>query len=359
MRFVMFYHSLVSDWNHGNAHFLRGVANELIRRGNHVRIYEPDNGWSYRNLVSQHGDQPLRDFEDVYPELRSLKYNSDFLDLDQALDGADVVMVHEWNPSQFIAKLGQHRKHSRYRLYFHDTHHRCVTSPDSMGLEFLRDYDGVLTFGESLRRLYEEKDCNSRVWVWHEAADTHVFQPLERIAKCGDLVWIGNWGDEERTRELRDFLFAPVQQLELSARVYGVRYPAHALAELAKSAIPYSGWTANFRVPQIFAGFDMTVHIPRRPYREGLPGVPTIRVFEALACGIPLVCAPWDDSEHLFEPGKDYLVAQDTAEMTSMLKELKTNPALRADLSAHGLATIQARHTCRHRVDQLLEIVEQ
>jgi spore maturation protein CgeB len=40
-----------------------------------------------------------------------------------------------------------------------------------------------------------------------------------------------------------------------------------------------------------------------------LPGIPTIRVFEALACGIPLVSAPWDDSEHLFRPGEDFLVA--------------------------------------------------
>jgi hypothetical protein len=45
MRVVLFYHSLVSDWNHGNAHFLRGVASELIARGHEVAIYEPADGW--------------------------------------------------------------------------------------------------------------------------------------------------------------------------------------------------------------------------------------------------------------------------------------------------------------------------
>ena len=46
----MFYHSLLSDWNHGNAHFLRGVARELQARGHRVEIYEPFNGWSLANI---------------------------------------------------------------------------------------------------------------------------------------------------------------------------------------------------------------------------------------------------------------------------------------------------------------------
>ena len=56
MKIVLFYHSLVSDWNHGNAHFLRGVATELIDRGHDVHIYEPANSWSRENLVAEYGD---------------------------------------------------------------------------------------------------------------------------------------------------------------------------------------------------------------------------------------------------------------------------------------------------------------
>ena len=102
----------------------------------------------------------------------------------------------------------------------------------------------------------------------------------------------------------------------------------------------------------------MTVHVPRRFYVQSLPGIPTIRVFEALACGIPLVSAPWDDAEHLFHPGQDYLTASDGAGMTRHLAALRADPALRATLAAHGLATIQARHTCAHRVDELLAILD-
>ena len=100
----------------------------------------------------------------------------------------------------------------------------------------------------------------------------------------------------------------------------------------------------------------MTVHIPRRPYARALPGIPTIRVFEALACGIPLVSAPWDDCEGLFHPGDDYLVAADGAAMRSHLAALPADPDLAETLAARGRATIAARHSCDHRLDELLAI---
>src|SRR5947207_3916467 len=67
VKIVMFYHTLVSDWNHGNAHFLRGIATELISRGHEVVVYEPSNSWSYENLVAEHGQKPIRKFHAVYP----------------------------------------------------------------------------------------------------------------------------------------------------------------------------------------------------------------------------------------------------------------------------------------------------
>src|SRR5205823_11826075 len=95
---------------------------------------------------------------------------------------------------------------------------------------------------------------------------------------------------------------------------------------------------------------------PRRPYVRALPGIPTIRPFEALACGIPLVSAPWDDVENLFSPGKDFLVARNGLEMTAHLRHLMNDSALRTDLARHGLETIRARHTCSHRVNELFSI---
>ncbi|HEV2294272.1 MAG TPA: glycosyltransferase [Tepidisphaeraceae bacterium] len=358
MRIVLFYHSLVSDWNHGNAHFLRGVVSELLLRGHDVTVYEPANGWSRSNLVAEHGEAPLDQFGDAYPGLKSVAYDLDLLNVDKALNGADLVLVHEWNDPALVVRIGLHRAAAGgFQLIFHDTHHRGVTDPESMARYDLSHYDGVLAFGEVLRRLYLANGWTKRAWTWHEAADTRVFRPIASDRRDGDLVWIGNWGDDERTAELHEFLLEPVRSLGLRARVHGVRYPDHAKRSLREAGIAYGGWLPNFDAPQLFARYAMTVHVPRRPYVRALPGIPTIRVFEALACGIPLICSPWDDAEDLFTPGKDYLVARNGADMKRQMRRVLDDPDFARQLAAHAHHTILSRHTCAHRADELFNIV--
>jgi spore maturation protein CgeB len=360
VRVVIFCHSLLSDWNHGNAHFLRGIVWELQARGHGVSVYEPRASWSLENLLREHGEAALEGFHAAYPGLRSTRYYPETLDLDEALREADLVLVHEWNDPELVRRVGEHRaKRAGYRLLFHDTHHRSVTDPGAMAAYDLSHYDGVLAFGNVVRDLYRRRGWAEKVWTWHEAADTRVFRPLRGVQQEGDLVWIGNWGDEERTAELHEFLIGPVKALGLKARVHGVRYPEHALAALREAGIEYGGWLPNTRVPEVFARFRVTVHVPRRPYTEALPGIPTIRPFEALACGIPLVCSPWEDSEGLFTPGEDFLAARNGEEMTRHLRSLLADEERRRALAEHGRQTVLARHTCRHRVDELLGIYEE
>jgi spore maturation protein CgeB len=357
VKIVGFYHSLISDWNHGNAHFLRGIVGELLARGHEVRVFEPVDAWSVANLMRDHGAAPLAAFRAAYPGLHSERYDAT-LDLDRALDGADAVLVHEWNDPALVARIGRHRaKGGRYALLFHDTHHRSVTAPHEIARYDLRDYDGVLAFGGVIRELYRAHGWAARAWTWHEAADLRVFGPRPEIAREADLVWIGNWGDDERTAELHAMLIEPVRALGLHARVHGVRYPVAAQRALASAGIAYAGWLANFEVPAAFARHAVTVHVPRRPYVEALRGIPTIRMFEALACGIPLVSAPWHDDEALFTAGEDYLVARDSQEMRRSLQAILHDRVLATELARRGRATIAGRHTCAHRVDELFTIL--
>jgi spore maturation protein CgeB len=358
VRVVMCYHSLVSDWNHGNAHFLRGMVTELLARGHEVEVLEPEDAWSREHLVRQYGERAITEFHRAYPRLSSRRYRLNTLDLDRELEGADVVLVHEWNAPGLVEAVGRHRAlMGGYRLLFHDTHHRSLTGRDTIAAYRLEHYDGVLAFGEVIRQRYLAEGWADRVWTWHEAADVRVFHPLPSLLTDGEIVWIGNWGDEERTAELERFLIGPVETLRLRARAYGVRYPAAALTRLSKAAIHYAGWLPNHRVPEVFARFRATLHIPRRPYVEALPGIPTIRVFEALACGIPLICSPWEDAEHLFSPGEDYLIARNGSEMQEHIAHLLSDPEAARRMAARGRKTIEARHTCGHRLDQLLGIV--
>jgi spore maturation protein CgeB len=356
VRIVYFTHSLASCWNHGNAHFLRGVLRALVARGHEVRAFEPEGGWSLANLLADHGEAGLDAGRAAYPELRAQAYGAGF-DAAEASADADLVLVHEWNDPALVAALGRARaRGARFTLLFHDTHHRAVSDPAAIHAFDLDGYDGVLAFGETLAAVYRRWGWGTRAFVWHEAADVTVFRPPETPGPRAGLVWIGNWGDGERTEELETFLMRPAAEASLALDIYGVRYPAEALAMLARHGARYRGWLANARAPEVFARHLATVHVPRRYYVEELPGIPTIRVFEALACGIPLVSAPWRDSESLFHPGEDYLVARTGDEMTRHLKRLRDDPDLRSELVARGLAQVRARHTCGHRADELLAI---
>ncbi len=354
MRIAYFTHSLRSCWNHGNAHFLRGVLSELVARGHQVDAFEPEAPWSLTNLLADHGEQALDAFARAYPELKSRTYSRPEEGAARAAD-ADLVIVHEWNEPALVAALGRLRaRGGRFTLLFHDTHHRAVSEPEEMRAYDLEHYDGVLAFGETIAEIYRRWGWGRRAFVWHEAADLRRFKPPTMDAGREGLIWIGNWGDGERSEELVEFLLEPARDAGLPLDIYGVRYPNRARRTLAQHGARYHGWIANADAPAAFARSIATVHVPRRFYSQLLPGIPTIRVFEALACGIPLVSAPWDDSDGLFRVGQDFLMVSSGDEMTRALERLKNEPELRAALAASGLETIRKRHSCAHRVDELL-----
>jgi spore maturation protein CgeB len=370
MHFVVFCHSLTSDWGHGHAHFLRGLVSELQATGHTVDVYEPEDGWSRRNLLADQGQPALVAFATRFPKLHSRRYRPGGPDLDRALAGADVVLVHEWTDAALVAAIAAHHaKHDHYRLLYHDTHHRAVSNRAAWDALALEGYDAALVAGRSLADVYARRASIRRVYVWHEAADTRVFYRgargarLEPMSALGphvsDLVWIGDWGEDERAAELEEFLLGPIRDLGLDAAVFGVRYPPHALVALQRAGAAYRGYLPNHAAPAAFSRARLTVHVPRRVYATALPGIPTIRPFEALACGIPLVSGPWDDVERLFEPGRDFLVARSGAEMREHISTLLYDPARARALADHGYATVLARHTCAHRVAELVEILRE
>jgi spore maturation protein CgeB len=357
MKAVFFYHAFSSCWNNGNAHFLRGVTRELARLGHDVMVCEPRDGWSRVNALQDGGEPILLEAASLVPGVRVHTYQG-LSDLDEILQGVDFVLVHEWNPPELIARIGRSRAAGAdFTLLFHDTHHRAITAPQELAAFDLNGFDGVLAFGEVLREIYVKRGWARRAFTWHEAADTELYRPMPEVEKGCDVVWIGNWGDNERSRELNEFLVRPISELRLSCRIYGVRYPEDVLQAIKASGIEYGGWLPNHRAPPAFARARATVHVPRGPYARQLPGIPTIRIFEALACGIPLVSAPWSDDEGLF-PAGCYLRVSSGQGMKSALLALFSDPEMASAISEEGLRAVLARHTCRHRALELVEIVD-
>jgi spore maturation protein CgeB len=357
MRLALFSHSLLSDWNHGSSHFLRGVATELTLGGHELRAFEPSDAWSVHGLVTEQGTWPLAAMRRAYPQLSPRPFDLATFDFDRALDGIDVVVVNEQSDVRLVKKLGAMRlSGAPFRLLFHDTGRR-----EAADLERdLAGYDGVLAAGRALADLYVDRSWIERVWVWHEAVDARLFRPPPERAereRARTLVFVGNWGDEAYTQRMREFVIEPASELGIGSTFYGARYPDHARKALADSGARYEGWLPNFRVPDAFARHRMTFHVPRRAGADSLPGAPGVGIFEALACGIPLVSAPWDDCEGLLRSGRDYLPAWSGAAVKRQLALLVSDARFARDLAAQGRRTVLARHTCAHRANELMGIL--
>jgi spore maturation protein CgeB len=118
----------------------------------------------------------------------------------------------------------------------------------------------------------------------------------------------------------------------------------------------FCGSTAQHRAAELLARHRLTVYLPHRKETEALPDAPASHFFDALACGTPLISAPWEDRDELFRPEQDYLLARDCGEMREAMQAILEFPEFAAQLRESGLETIRARHTCSHRADELLAI---
>ena len=242
-----------------------------------------------------------------------------------------MVIVHEWNEPWLVARIGRARRRGgRFTLLFHDTHHRAVSDPDAIRAFDLDGYDGVLAFGETLSEVYRRWGWGDRVFIWHEAADTRLFQPPAEETRREGLVWIGNWGDDERSAELESFLLRPARTVGLPLDIYGVRYPEHALDALRRYGARYRGWLPNARAPEVFAAISRPCTCRAASTSKCCPASrpsASSRRWPAASRSSRRLGATRRDCS---APGEDYLVAHDEAAMERHLAALRDDPALRA-----------------------------
>ena len=169
-----------------------------------------------------------------------------------------------WTEPAIAEAILSFKKRFAFRALFHDTHHRAYTNASEI-LHFpLHLFDGVLAFGEPIRRIYVEGFGVPHAWTFHEAADVTHFRPMESDREF-DLLWIGNWGDEERTQELKEFFISPMAELRACHAVaYGVRYSDDGRRALAQAGIEYFGYLPSLMAPQAYARAALSLHVPRR-----------------------------------------------------------------------------------------------
>ncbi|MDQ6671548.1 MAG: glycosyltransferase, partial [Chloroflexota bacterium] len=268
-----------------------------------------------------------------------------------------VVLVNEWNTPDVIRTIGRVCRELGVTAVFHDTHYRVVLDSDYRRRLGLEQFEHILAFSPSVAERYRALGFDN-VSVLHEAADTTVFSPVD-VARTTDVVFVGNYGDGDRSEELEAYVFEPRRRLpDLRYTIYGVRYPDHVMSRLNNGLdISYRGWLPNVDVAAVYSSARVVLHVPRRQYVELLPGTPTIRVFEALASRACLISLPWEDTDGLFSAGSDFAVAHSPDQMRELIDWVCRDDGARQRLADHGYQTIQARHTCGHRASQLLVLL--
>ena len=331
MKIVYFTHSLASCWNHGNAHFLRGVLRELSARGHEVRALEPE-ALEPRQSARRSRRGRAGACRAAYPELSS----------------------HTVRPCRRSGSARRRcRPRHRPRMERAGAGRRARrAAPAGRSVSPCCSTTRITARSASPRRC-APSTCPAMTACWRSArrwrrsiaagAGATACGPGTRrpTPACSTRRQRRRAGGPRLDRQLgRRRAHARDRGLPVRPAARGRSAARHLRRPLSRRGAGDAG-SATARA--ITAGRPTrarrrssralaTVHVPRRYYATILPGIPTIRVFEALACGIPLVSAPWDDAEQLFRPGEDYLVAADGAEMTAHLRSVagRSGPARRA-----------------------------
>jgi hypothetical protein len=317
----------------------------------------PEDAWSREQLVSEQGPGAGDAWRTFYPELSVTRVAKAFA-IEEALDGVDLVIVHEWNAPELVARIGAlRRRGAAFLLLFHDTHHRAVSEPDAIRHFDLAAYDGVLAFGEALASVYRRWGWGrARVRVARGGRYPAVPPAGEEKAREG-LVWIGNWGDGERASE--------ITRVPAGARAGGRPAARHSWRALSGR-----GAGADQRARRALPGLAANSAVPRSSRATWRPcmcrGASMPRrcpAFRPSACSRRSPAAsrwsrpPGRQRGAVHASGTDYLIAQKRPEMTQApARARRRSRTAPVSLRRNGLATIHsataaptARGTARHR----------
>jgi spore maturation protein CgeB len=350
LRVVVLGLSITSSWGNGHATTYRSLLRELAERGHSVTFLERDVPWyaEHRDLA----DAPYARIA-LYASLDELR-----LRFTAAVQGADLVVVGSYVPDG-IAVGEWVTATARGATAFYD-----IDTPVTLaGLEagtcayLTRDlvprYAMYLSFtgGPTLARIEGELG-SPRALPLYCSADPAVYGPELRPPRW-DLGYMGTYS-EDRQPALQRLLVEPARREPgLKFAVAGPQYPA-AIA-----------WAPNIerldhlppdRHRAFYNELAFTLNITRHPMRTA-GWSPSVRLFEAAACGVPIISDPWDGLDELFEPDHEILIARDGEDVVRYLNDL--GDGARRAIGARACARVRRSHTAAHRAADLERYVRE
>ncbi|CAN7616304.1 glycosyltransferase [Phenylobacterium sp. LjRoot219] len=349
MKLVVLGLSLSSAWGNGHATTYRALLRAFAARGHEVLFLERDAPW-----YAAHRDLPQPDFCQLafYGDIGLLT------GWRREVAAADAVIVGSFTREGVaVSRWVQRIAGGVTAFYDIDTPvtlaKLAAGDDEYVSPEVIPGFKLYLSFtgGPALRTLEQEYGAR-RARALYCSVDAEAYRPLAS-APCWDLSYLGTYSPD-RQPALERLLIEPARKApDLRFCVAGAQYPADI------------DWPANVQRlehvrpadhPAFYAASRFTLNVTRADM-IAVGWSPSVRLFEAAACGTPIISDAWDGLDALFAPGREILLA---AGPEAVLAALRTTAEQdRQALGAAGRERILAAHTARHRAGELEALLRQ
>ncbi|MBA3658663.1 MAG: glycosyltransferase [Gemmatimonadales bacterium] len=344
MRVVILGLSITSSWGNGHATTFRGLVRELAARGHDVLFLERDVPWyaAHRDLPNPpYGRTGLYGSVD---ELRRI--------FGEEIEAADLVIVGSFVPEG--AEIGEWVLQTTSGIAaFYDLDTPVTLAAMAQGErryltpELIPRYRLYLSFtgGPTLQRL-EAGYGSPMARPLYCSVDPTIYRPIERALQW-DLGYMGTYSSD-RQAILEGLLLEPARRWSTGRFIVaGPQYPATAQwpANVARAEHVSPGEHRAFYGAQRFTLNLTRVEMVEAGYS------PSTRLFEAAACGVPIISDWWAGLDEVFEPGLEILIARSSEEVLTILLEM--SEAERERIGARSRTRVLKNHTAAHRAREL------
>lgn len=348
MKIVILGLSITSSWGNGHATTFRGLVRELTALGHDVLFLERDVLWYAENRDLPHPPRGQTALYGSLPELQA-RFGAEVQD-------ADAVIVASYVPEGIaVGQWVQAMARGVRAFYDIDTPVTLAKMErgecDYLTPALIPGYDLYLSFagGPVLTRLEQQygSPCAKALYC---SVDPDLYFPEDPSQACDlDLGYMGTYS-EDRQPPLNALLLEPARRWpDGRFAVAGPQYPASIV------------WPANVTrtehlPPALHRGFynrqRFTLNITRADMIQ-MGYSPSVRLFEAAACGVPLLSDYWDGLDTVFEIGTEILVTRSAEDTLGILRDLPE--ADRKQMAALARARVLASHTAAHRAAELAQ----
>ncbi|MFP3940011.1 MAG: glycosyltransferase [Thermoanaerobaculia bacterium] len=349
MKLAVFGLTVTSSFGNGHATLWRGLCRGLDQLGHRVVFFEKDVSYyaRHRDVEEVPGCELVlyRDWEEVRPRAET------------AVGAADAAMVTSYCPDA-LAATALARRSPLAVFYDMDTpvtlrHLARGEEVPWVGPRGLAEFDLVLSFtgGRSLAELRDRLGAR-RLAPLYGSVDPESHRPVPADPDlAGDLSYLGTYAADRQEGVERLFLEPARRRPERRFVLGGSLYP---------ETIDWPGNVLRVRHvppprhPAFYCSSPATLNVTRGPMAEN-GYCPSGRLFEAAACGVPVVSDVWPGLETFFEPGREILLARSTDDVVGAVE---LGPERLARIGAAARERVLAEHTARRRAEELVALLE-